>query len=291
MDTSVSYVSHGTLGWSKEKDPSRGTHVVLSREFYSYLDGQQLTIENLKRDLNWYKNERGQYLPTIDKLKREVSRLEDEMENLVRSANSSQYSEAEVVKMNEELYRICKERANAERGLRPKKEHSGYCLQQSTQVERRYGSNTEKAWETVIQTPYPAEIPANSIVGRVIKELFGGRPAVTEERNEPQYFKCAGLMRKCGIINTIRVNDKENYRSLIFMANREEPGNIYSKPIRTTRDMNIAFDFSVRQDFKNGYWLAMFSHVYSLNPIPADMLPARKNRKNGNQREKENEAE
>ena len=123
MDTSISYISHGTLGWGKEKDPSKATHVAISREYYNYLEGQRVTIDNLKRNVNSYENERGKYQPTINRLREQVAQLTAERDKAVAEANDAWQMEEEMAYRNETLYHMHKERVNAARGLKPKKEH------------------------------------------------------------------------------------------------------------------------------------------------------------------------
>lgn len=61
--------------------------------------------------------------------------------------------------LNQNFKRISRERANADRGIKPKKERSGYVVLSSRQKKYRYKKNRDAMvevylWETVIQTPY-----------------------------------------------------------------------------------------------------------------------------------------
>ena len=280
MDTSISYVSHGTLGWSKEKDPSRGTHVVLSREFYSYLDGQQLTIENLKRDLNWYKNERGQYQPTIDELRAEIRGLQAEVTKQRRIADDALNKFSLESRWNEDVYRIQVERSNAARGLTPKKEHSGYCILSDNQLERRYGDEMERMWEMTIQTPFPCEWPYEKARDLTVQDLLGGFPKPTTSSSEPHYGKCTGFLNSCGVTRTISLEDKEWYHKRVFNLQKKASGAYdYSETIPLPENEDIVYEFSMRRDFRQGYWLAVACHVHPLKDVPAQMLPSRKETK------------
>ena len=64
--------------------------------------------------------------------------------------------------LNANLLRITKERANAERGLKPKKEHNGYVVLTSVEKESRYKDSyghpqTITLWETAMETPYTVD--------------------------------------------------------------------------------------------------------------------------------------
>ena len=79
--------------------------------------------------------------------------------------------------LNENLLRISKERANADRKLKPKKEHTGYVVVSSTEKEYRYKVNrrdfeTVMLWETVLQTPYPIDFTEEQ-AREETKELIG----------------------------------------------------------------------------------------------------------------------
>lgn len=286
MDTSISYVSSGTFGWIKEKDPSKGTHVVVSREFYNHLDAQRDEIKRLRDNVSRYESERGQYQPVIDRLKRKIAGLEAEVENIIQDANTSKYSEAEAIKRNETLYLMYKERVNAARGLN-KKEHSGYCVLRSRQMERRYDDFLCEMWETTVQTPIAAEWDHEDACRLVMEKLFGGAPEVSTDANKPRYYKCDGLMRRCGITHTSKPREKEWYRAHIFYSGRKESGNPYSEKIPTPEDIDIAYDFFMQQDFQCGLWNLVFSHIHPLRNVPGDMLPTSNvDKKKGSQKAK-----
>ena len=55
--------------------------------------------------------------------------------------------------LNENLLRIARERANADRKLKPKKEHTGYVVVSSTEKEYRYKIN-RRDFETATPVSY-----------------------------------------------------------------------------------------------------------------------------------------
>ncbi len=77
--------------------------------------------------------------------------------------------------LNRNLLRICRERANSDRNLRPKKGHSGYLILSAQQKIRKVKQGREYAeeqyWEARIQTPYPTELPSEQVEQLVITEV------------------------------------------------------------------------------------------------------------------------
>lgn len=100
--------------------------------------------------------------------------------------------------LNANLIRICKERANAKRGLTPKRKHSGYVLLLSEQRTKRIRIENDRlawlrehpgaketefkkiewknilVWHLVIQTPYDASIPYATIATTIMNDLKNG---------------------------------------------------------------------------------------------------------------------
>ena len=64
--------------------------------------------------------------------------------------------------LNKNLLRIARERANADRKLRPKKTHTGYVVLTSSEKEYRYKTMRKEnavagLWETALQSPYSGD--------------------------------------------------------------------------------------------------------------------------------------
>lgn len=64
--------------------------------------------------------------------------------------------------LNKNLLHIARERANADRKLRPKKTHTGYIVLTSSEKEYRYKAMRKETavvmlWETVLQSPYSVD--------------------------------------------------------------------------------------------------------------------------------------
>lgn len=90
-------------------------------------------------------------------------------------------------KLNVNLLRICKERANASRGIVPKKQNSGYVLKYSNQIKRPRASSVtaddvlakgirkpavvKSAWKSLIETPYNTALPLDLLEPDILREL------------------------------------------------------------------------------------------------------------------------
>lgn len=79
--------------------------------------------------------------------------------------------------LNDNLLRIAKERANAERGLKPKKDRPGYVVVHSEEKEYSFRDGRKqlykvKLWETTIQSPYSVEILESVVRKQIEDELF-----------------------------------------------------------------------------------------------------------------------
>ena len=80
--------------------------------------------------------------------------------------------------LNDNLLRIAKERANAKRGLQPKKKHTGYrYIGKISQIKvikehTKKGNTYESAWTFALETPYDATIPLNQVKDRIHDDLL-----------------------------------------------------------------------------------------------------------------------
>lgn len=148
--------------------------------------------------------------------------------------------------LNENLLRISKERANADRKLKPKKKHTGYIVVSSTEKEYRYKVDrrhweTVILWETVLQTPYPIDFTEEQ-AREETKEL------VENDR----------LVARIGI-NMYYDGD---YEGLLGNSKWNDP---------QSEEHNIMFKGRLRANYRAGYWEVIFSHTKPLGIVPADM--------------------
>ena len=82
--------------------------------------------------------------------------------------------------LNKNLLRIARERANADRKLRPKKTHTGYVVLTSSEKEYRYKIMRKETavaglWETALQSPYSVDFTEEQARG------LAARPAAQRQ--------------------------------------------------------------------------------------------------------------
>lgn len=157
-----------------------------------------------------------------------------EYDELVKKAD-------EESKLNNNLLRIMTERANADRELRPKKQHSGFVVLTSSERETQYADHYKnkkktRIWETVIQSPYSVDIAADSVCVRAKSTLFDNK-------------KAADL----GITG-------------IYLGKKDE-----AIGGRDNAAHNIVFDFKLRANYRSGYWELILAHTKPLGLVPEDM--------------------
>ena len=145
--------------------------------------------------------------------------------------------------------RIARERANADRGIRPKKERSGYVVLASRQKKYRYKKNrTDMAevylWETVIQTPYSVDFTAEQAMTET-QELFA-----RDENGE-------WLIGKLGICGEYNGKYEE------MLADRR---------CATWMDYNIIVEKIFNANVKAGYWEVIITHTKPLDNIGTELL-------------------
>lgn len=151
--------------------------------------------------------------------------------------------------LNEHLLRISKERANADRKLTPKKEHTGYAVLLSTEKPQYHKSpgSIEKSvlttWETFVQTPHPVDLP--------------------EEQTRRLLQDALYLLQKLGI--TADGTDAYRKRELHQVKNHYKDKE------------NVLLEWTLRANFKAGYWELRLLHTQPLGIVPENMrLPTKK---------------
>lgn len=150
--------------------------------------------------------------------------------------------------LNANLLRISRERANADRGLRPKKIHTGYVVVMSSEKEIRYktGRNkllTAKVWETVLQSPYSVDFTESQARQLIEEDLLARKN---------------GLLADVGIT---MICSGSSYENLIETENWKE--------IKAAH--NTLFSRQLRANYRVGYWEYIIQHTKPLGIVPADM--------------------
>lgn len=193
------------------------SHIILESDEYSSLI-QKINIESYKNDMleKKFKEE----LQNIQKLKNEqISENEKSIAALTEQLKHQK-------ELNDNLLRISKERANAKRGLKPKKERSGFIalsLEQYVYVMKSFGNTKDiPCWKVKIQTPYDSSLEYSKV------------QALMKDNN--QY-----LLGQCLRVNNLWSNNKikETYVSDID---------------ELFKDKTIVFNTKFRANIKQGFW-------------------------------------
>lgn len=245
------------------EDSMEWTHAVLPRkEFF----GMKEDVWKANRDANAavanadarIKRMEAQATAQIQKAKADVAA---QIEGL-QDALEEQRAAAEYYKgLNETLLWMNKKRANAERDLRPKTEHTGYAVLSSVEKELAYyvrkKRQTVLVWETTLQTPFAVDFTEDQV------------------RQETQWLhknENGWLIGKLGI-NSVWEATYED-----ILAHKDGQEYLYNR--------NTWFRTRYRINAKEGYWELLITHSKCITGIPPEMMPAQKNKKKaGNKKE------
>ena len=227
------------------------THVILKLKEYNKLLQEKARAEQKARNTK-YNAERA-----IDKAKREASctaqkaaeearqTVADMKEVLAAERAESAHQRA----LNANLLRIAKERANADRNLKPKKEHTGYVVVVSEVREYRYRSgkkwNRVKLRETVIQSHYTVDFSETEVETQIERELF--------PKND------VWLIGRIGI--TGRYDG--TYEEMMEDSSVDEE--------LLKRNILLKGQQRLRANFRSGYWEVICLHTKPLDVVPKDM--------------------
>ena len=174
----------------------------------------------------------------------------EKVEDIQAELEQEREESAHQRELNAHLLRVAKERANADRKLRPKKEHTGYGVVISGEKELRYKDGYRRwqsvsLWETVIQSPYAIDMPEAiariQITRNLLKKDESGKT----------------LLGRLGI-------------------NSYYPGSYADMVDGHQEDLdpkknNIALDFHFQMNGRYGYWEVKFLHTKALQLIPSDL--------------------
>ena len=150
--------------------------------------------------------------------------------------------------MNQNLKRIIRERANADRKIKPKKERSGYVVLSSRQKKYRYKKNKNDMvevylWETVIQTPYVVAFSAEQAMTET-GELF--------ERDE----------QGCWLIGRLGIDGEYDRKYEDMLADSR---------CASWKDYNIIVEKIFNANGKAGYWEIIITHTKPLENISTEL--------------------
>ena len=225
------------------------THVILTKSEYDAMRkeiavaNQRASSAEISRKLGVEAAQRqaAEEIAKIQKL--DAMFIESERESYNQAQAECDYQ----TRLNENLLRIAKERANADRKLKPKREHSGYVVISSTERDHSYKDNygkpkTVRIWETVLQSPYQIGF-AEEQARHETNELFAG---------------------KRWLIRDIGINGRypDGYAKLL-----QEP------EAERWMNCNAVLEQKLRANYRAGYWELILLHTKPLDVVPANWLP------------------
>ena len=149
------------------------------------------------------------------------------------------------------IYRIMRERANAARGIVPKKSHDGYLVLSSRQWIERYpavigGKKMQCSaaiWKSVLETPYDVAITADQIDQQVENDL-------------------RKIMSDIGCHCMVSEKDNGRYKNGM-------------EKIENSREKNVLYKWDLVANFKSGLWLLEIYTTKGLT-VPESRRPVQK---------------
>ena len=227
------------------------SHIILTKKEY---DQQLREISAAKQEaLNTKYNADREIQEARNAAKSQIAAAESgaskKVADLERALAAEQKESALQRGLNANLIRIAKERANADRKLKPKKEHTGYVVVSSMEQELRYKDGNGRLrsvmlWETVLETPYTVDFEVVE-VRNLIQELI--------QKDEAGHW----LIRRIGITG----NYPEGYADMIYDKDWREEYHKY----------NVMLDRRLKANYRTCYWEIIFHHTKPLAAVPADM--------------------
>ena len=226
---------------------SECTHVILTLQEYDQLLREKSMAEQEARAA---RDQAAREVAAADR--RAAQEAQEKVEAIRGELEAERAESAHQRELNANLLRISRERANADRKLKPKKEHTGYLVMISGEKELRYkdgNRNLKKAllWETVIQSPYSIEFTEKQARRQIMEELLRKDD---ESRSLLSQIGIEGLYNK-------------SYGSLLHdRAYCQEP-----------ERFNIMLKPKFRANFRAGYWEVVFFHTKPLDSVPKELRP------------------
>lgn len=248
------FVKDGAFGYKAvpggQSDPEC-THVILALKEYEKLLQEKARAEQEARSTK-YSAEReieeakraARY--TAQKAAEEARQTVADMEEALAAERAES---AHQRALNANLLRIAKERANADRKLKPKKEHTGYVVVVSEEREYRYRNgrkwNKVKLRETVLQSPYTVDFSETEVKTQIERELF--------PKDDVWLIGRIGITGRYG----------GTYEEMV------EDGSVDEEFLK--RNILLKGQQRLRANFRSGYWEVICLHTKPLDVVPKDM--------------------
>ena len=244
------FVKEGAFGY---KDVPGGqfdqecTHVILKLKEYDKLLQEKARAEQETRNTK-YDAERA-----IDKAKRDASytaqKAAEEARQTVADMEEALAAEKAESAHQRALNANLLRRANADRKLKPKKEHTGYVVVVSEVREYRYRSGRKwkkvKLRETILQSHYTVDFSETEVETQIERELF--------PEDDVWMVSRIGITGRYG----------GTYEEMIEDSSVDEE---FLK-----RNILLKGQQRLRANFRSGYWEVICLHTKPLDVVPRDM--------------------
>ncbi|MCR4720084.1 MAG: hypothetical protein K5768_10695 [Firmicutes bacterium] len=224
------------------------THAILSKSEYSQLLSEIRTAENkvVKAEDDAEQREKNAKAVAdrhVRNIRAEAAMQLDEVKQELTTANTEIEYQRE---LNENLLRINRERANAARKIKPKKEHSGYLITNSKEHEYKYRIDKKNwdsvmLWQTVLESPYGVSFTDEQARKQIYEELFKNH-----------------LIGKIGIVGYWNIAYEDMIDDKLYQKEH------YGK--------NIAIKYQLQANYKTGWWEIIILHTNPLSNVPDDMM-------------------
>lgn len=245
----MEYVKRSSLGAVKKCNEEEASYVMqtmgeykellqiakmyrddLHREQQRYLDLKKVNA-SLQNKLERQQDENDRLCSQVQDMELRISDTEKEyarrITDLKEHISEQEVAVKQAQKLNKNLKRICRERANADRNITPKKEHDGYLVLQSREWrERLPDRRMVRTWKSVLQTPYDASIEQSVIEEQILEDL-------TEK-----------VLVDIGCLHYVSPEDNGIYTYV--------------------DDENLLYCWHFCSDYKSGYWCVI---LYTTRPL------------------------
>lgn len=248
------FVKDGAFGYKAvpggQSDPEC-THVILTLKEYDKLLQEKARAEQEARSIKYGAEREIEEAKRTARYTAQKAAEEARQTVAIELALAAEKADnAHQRSLNANLLRIAKERANADRKLKPKKEHTGYVVVFSEEIDHQYKDGNRHVkrvllWKTVIQSPYVVDFPEAQVRKQILEELL---------QEDEDGRRLIGRLGINGIYN-------KGYGSMI------EDRRWCAEPDK----YNIMLKPKFRVNFRSGYWEVICLHTKPLDVVPKDM--------------------
>jgi hypothetical protein len=224
------------------------SHVILTKTEY---ENQNWEIKKAERNVTDITVECSRQIRQAEsEAERKIKAAEEtsimQISEMKRQLEKEQEESAYQRRLNENLLRINRERANADRKLKPKKGHTGYVVVNSKEYEYKYREDKRTLtsvmlWQTILESPYKVKFSVEQARKQMYEELFKNH-----------------IIGKIGVYGYWDI-DYEN------MIENELYKTEYI-------DKNIAVKYQLQANYKTGFWEIIILHTKPLENVPDDMM-------------------